>query len=50
MTLCISIATIDFDTQACMLRVNGRNIAENQYVKVSGKRRFNAETESHNCK
>ena len=26
---------IDFDTQACVLRVKGRNVQENQYVKVS---------------
>ncbi|KAK8768020.1 hypothetical protein V5799_005196, partial [Amblyomma americanum] len=32
-TLVICIESIDFDTQACMLRVKGRNIAENQYVK-----------------
>ncbi|KAG0419812.1 hypothetical protein HPB47_003859 [Ixodes persulcatus] len=28
-TLVIRIETIDFDTQACMLRVKGRNIVEN---------------------
>ncbi|CAN8017044.1 unnamed protein product [Ixodes persulcatus] len=33
-TLVIRIETIDFDTQACMLRVKGRNIVENQYVKM----------------
>ena len=33
-TLCINIVSIDFDTQACTLRVSGRNIVENQYVKV----------------
>lgn len=33
-TLTISVETIDFDTQACMLRLKGRNIEENQYVKV----------------
>ena len=33
-TLTIQIETIDFDTQGCVLRVKGRNIQENQYVKV----------------
>lgn len=33
-TLTIKIEGIEFDTQACMLRVKGRNIQENQYVKV----------------
>ncbi|KAH9376655.1 hypothetical protein HPB48_005866 [Haemaphysalis longicornis] len=33
-TLVICIESIDFDTQACVLRVKGRNIAENQYVKM----------------
>lgn len=33
-TLTISVENIDFDTQACMLRLKGRNIEENQYVKV----------------
>ena len=32
--LTIAVETIDFDTQACVLRVKGRNIQENQYVKV----------------
>lgn len=30
----IAVETIDFDTQACMLRLKGRNIEENQYVKM----------------
>lgn len=34
-TLTITVENIDFDTQACMLRLKGRNIEENQYVKVS---------------
>lgn len=34
-TLTIRVENIDFDTQACMLRLKGRNIEENQYVKVS---------------
>lgn len=34
-TLTISVESIDFDTQACVLRLKGRNIEENQYVKVS---------------
>uniref|UniRef100_A0A0B6ZPW4 Protein pelota homolog n=1 Tax=Arion vulgaris TaxID=1028688 RepID=A0A0B6ZPW4_9EUPU len=33
-TLTIQVGTIDFDTQACVLRVSGRNIKENQYVKM----------------
>lgn len=33
-TLTIQVETIDFDTQACVLRLKGRNIVENQYVKV----------------
>lgn len=33
-TLTISVENIDFDTQACVLRVKGRNITENPYVKV----------------
>ncbi|XP_027037348.1 protein pelota homolog [Pocillopora damicornis] len=33
-TLCIAVARVEFDTQACMLRINGRNVQENQYVKM----------------
>lgn len=33
-TLTISVENIDFDTQACMLRLKGRNIEENHYVKM----------------
>ncbi|XP_057322452.1 protein pelota [Microplitis mediator] len=33
-TLTIKIENIDFDTQACVLRLKGRNIVENQYVKM----------------
>lgn len=33
-TLTISVENIDFDTQACMLRLKGRNIEENPYVKM----------------
>jgi len=33
-TLTISVEDVDFDTAACMLRVKGRNIQENQYVKM----------------
>ncbi|XP_048518975.1 protein pelota [Dendroctonus ponderosae] len=33
-TLTITVETIDFDTQACMLRLKGRNIEENQHVKM----------------
>lgn len=34
-TLTIRVENIDFDTQACVLRLKGRNIVENQYIKVS---------------
>ena len=33
-TLTLSVEKIEFDTSACELRVKGRNIQENQYVKV----------------
>ncbi|XP_067009292.2 protein pelota [Anabrus simplex] len=33
-TLTVRVETIDFDTQVCMLRLKGRNITENQYVKL----------------
>ncbi|KAL1140073.1 hypothetical protein AAG570_000005 [Ranatra chinensis] len=33
-TLTIRVENIDFDTQACVLRLKGRNIEENQYVKM----------------
>lgn len=33
-TLTLSVEAIDFDTSSCELRVKGRNIQENQYVKV----------------
>lgn len=36
-TLTICVETIDFDTQACMLRLKGRNVEENQFVKVIDK-------------
>uniref|UniRef100_A0A8C6PWC4 Protein pelota homolog n=1 Tax=Nothobranchius furzeri TaxID=105023 RepID=A0A8C6PWC4_NOTFU len=32
-TLTLCVETIDFDSQACQLRVKGTNIEENQYVK-----------------
>ena len=32
--LTLSIETIEFDTAACELRVKGKNIQENQYVKM----------------
>lgn len=34
-TLTIRVENIDYDTQACMLRLKGRNVVENDYVKVS---------------
>ncbi|XP_043959188.1 protein pelota homolog [Gambusia affinis] len=33
-TLTLSVEAIDFDSQACQLRVKGTNIEENQYVKM----------------
>ncbi|XP_042202483.1 protein pelota homolog [Callorhinchus milii] len=33
-TLTISVENIDFDTQACLLRVKGTNIQENEYVRM----------------
>ena len=33
-TLTISIETIDYDNQGCVVRVKGRNIVENEYVKM----------------
>lgn len=33
-TLTLCVETIDFDSQACQLRVKGTNLQENQYVKV----------------
>uniref|UniRef100_A0A3Q0S9X2 Protein pelota homolog n=1 Tax=Amphilophus citrinellus TaxID=61819 RepID=A0A3Q0S9X2_AMPCI len=33
-TLTLCVEAIDFDTQACQLRVKGTNIEENQYVKM----------------
>jgi len=33
-TLTICVESIDFDTQACVLRLKGRNVEENQYVKM----------------
>lgn len=32
--LTIEVETIDFDTQACVLRLKGRNVEENQYIKM----------------
>ncbi|XP_076153901.1 protein pelota homolog [Alosa pseudoharengus] len=33
-TLTVCVETIDFDSQACQLRVKGTNLEENQYVKM----------------
>lgn len=33
-TLTISVEDIDFDTQACKLRLKGRNVEENEHVKM----------------
>ena len=32
--LTLSVEAVEFDTIACTLRIKGRNIQENQYVKV----------------
>ncbi|GFX27239.1 protein pelota [Trichonephila clavipes] len=42
-TLTIRVEDIDFDTQACMLRVKGRNIQENQFVKLGAYHTMNLE-------
>ncbi|KAJ3399675.1 hypothetical protein HDV05_001655, partial [Chytridiales sp. JEL 0842] len=34
--LTIRVESVEFDTQACVLRVNGRNIVENKFVKMGG--------------
>ena len=36
-TLTLPVEAVDYDTQACVLRIKGRNVQENQYVKVSRK-------------
>lgn len=33
--LTIEVEMVDFDTQACVLRLKGRNVEENPYVKVN---------------
>ena len=33
-TLTIQVEGVEYDTQACVLRIKGRNVQENQYVKV----------------
>ncbi|XP_050523069.1 protein pelota [Daktulosphaira vitifoliae] len=33
-TLTVSVEAVDFDTQACLLRLKGRNIEENDFVKM----------------
>nr|CAG4646302.1 EOG090X07BV [Macrothrix elegans] len=40
----IEVETIDFDTQACMLRLKGRNVEENQYVKMGAYHTVDIET------
>ena len=34
MVLCIQVLAVDFDTEGCSLRVKGKNVEENPYVKV----------------
>lgn len=43
-TLTIRVETVDFDNQACVLRVKGRNVAENQYVKMGAYHTLDLET------
>ncbi|XP_065568171.1 protein pelota-like [Artemia franciscana] len=43
-TLTIRVETVDFDTQACALRVKGRNIEENQFVKMGAYHTIDLET------
>ena len=38
-TLTIQAEDMDFDTHAAVLRIKGRNVEENQYVKVGRPRR-----------
>lgn len=33
-TITIQVEALDFDTSACVLRVKGRNVQENQYIKM----------------
>ena len=35
-TITIRVETTDFDTSACVLRVKGRNVEENKYIKMGG--------------
>ncbi|GFS36107.1 protein pelota [Trichonephila inaurata madagascariensis] len=42
-TLTVRVEDVDFDTQACMLRVKGRNIQENQFVKLGAYHTMNLE-------
>lgn len=48
-TLTICVETMDFDTQACVLRLKGRNVEENQYVKVKNIKQTNASFFSYIC-
>ncbi|KAK2713942.1 hypothetical protein QYM36_009735 [Artemia franciscana] len=43
-TLTIQIETVDFDAQACVIRVKGRNIQENPYVKIGAYHAIDLET------
>src|SRR5688572_13374615 len=33
-TLTVLVEQLEYDTQACVLRVKGRNVVENEYVKI----------------
>jgi protein pelota len=35
MNLCIEVEQINFDPALCVLRIKGKNIEENQFVRVS---------------
>eukprot|EP00095_Tigriopus_kingsejongensis_P002917 snap_masked-scaffold336_size202805-processed-gene-1.26 protein:Tk02917 transcript:snap_masked-scaffold336_size202805-processed-gene-1.26-mRNA-1 annotation:"GG10049" len=43
-TLTIQVENIDFDTQACMLRLKGRNVSENAHVKMGAYHTLDVET------
>lgn len=38
--LTVQVEGVDYDTQACVLRIKGRNVEENQYVKVRSRELF----------
>jgi protein pelota len=34
-TICVVVLDVHFDVEACGLRVKGRNVEENDYIKVA---------------